>query len=80
MRLNSTYYLIAKIKNQRELRNIAINHSADINWKDLIKIFREYTKKPYSFLIIKMTLPVSDLLAKACFLLIKMTVTDQIKI
>ena len=32
VRLNSTYYLIMKINNKRELQNIAINHSADIDY------------------------------------------------
>ena len=31
-RLNSTHYLIMKINNKRELQNIAINHSADIDY------------------------------------------------
>ena len=35
VRLNSTNYLIIKIKNRRELQNIAINHSEDIYYKDL---------------------------------------------
>ena len=35
VRLNSTYYLIIKINDKRELQNIAINHSADI----IVKIF-----------------------------------------
>ena len=34
-----------KINNKRELRNIAINHSADIDYQDVIKIYREYKKK-----------------------------------
>ena len=38
VRLNSTYYLILKINNKRELQNIAINHSADIDYQDFIKI------------------------------------------
>ena len=38
VRLNSTHYLIIKINNKRELQNIAINHSADIDYKDFIKI------------------------------------------
>ena len=33
-RLNSTHYLIRKINKRKELKNIAINHSADINYKD----------------------------------------------
>ena len=38
VRLNSTHYLITKTNNKRELQNIAINHSADIDYKDFIKI------------------------------------------
>ena len=49
VRLNSTHYLIMKINNKRELKNIALNHSADIAYKDFIKIYREYTKEPFHF-------------------------------
>ena len=45
VRLNSTHYLIMKINNKRELQNIAINHSTDIDYQDFIKIYRECTKK-----------------------------------
>ena len=31
VRLNSTHYLMMKINNKRELQNIAINHSVDID-------------------------------------------------
>ena len=34
VRLNSTHCLIMKINNKRELQNIAINHSADIDYQD----------------------------------------------
>ena len=37
-RLNSTHYLIMRIDNRRELQNIAIDHSARIDYKDFIKI------------------------------------------
>ena len=57
VRLNSTHYFIMKINNKRELQNIAINHSADINYKDSIKVYRECTKEPYNFLTIDTTLP-----------------------
>ena len=60
VRLNSTHYLITKINNKRELQNIAINHSADIDYQDFIKIYRECTKEPYNFLTIDTTLPASD--------------------
>ena len=57
VRLNLSHYLIMKINNKRELQNIAINYSADIDYKDFIKIYREYTKEPYNFLTIDTTLP-----------------------
>ena len=60
VRLSSTHYFIMKINNKRELQNIAINHSADIDYKDFMKIYRECTKEPYSFLTIDTTLPASD--------------------
>ena len=59
-RLNSTHYLIMKINNKRELQNIAINHSADIDYQDFKKIYRECTKEPFNFLTIDTTLPASD--------------------
>ena len=49
-----------KINNKRELQNIALNYSADIDYKDFVKIYRECTKKPYSFLLIDTMLPASD--------------------
>ena len=60
VRLSSTRYLIMKINNKRELQNIAISHSADIDYKDVVKIYRGCTKEPYSFLTINTTLPASD--------------------
>ena len=48
VRLNSTHYLIMKINNRRELQNIATNHSADIDYKDFIKIYTECTKELYT--------------------------------
>ena len=62
VRLNLTHYLIMKINNKRELQNIAINHSADIGYKDFIKIYRECTKEPYNFLTIDTTLPSTNTL------------------
>ena len=49
VRLNSTHYLIMKINNKRELKNIAINHSADIDYKDFIKIYTECLREQHSF-------------------------------
>ena len=36
VRLNSTCYLIMKIHKKRELKNIAINHSADTDYKEFL--------------------------------------------
>ena len=49
VRLNCTRYVIFKLNNKRELQNIAINHSADIDYKDFVKMYRDCTKEPYNF-------------------------------
>ena len=61
VRLNSTHFFIMKIPNKRELQQIALNHSSDINSKDFIKIYKKYTAEPYSFLVIDTTLPSDNL-------------------
>ena len=58
VRLNCTHYIIFKLNNKRELQNIAINHSADIDYKDFVKIYRDCTKEPYNFLTNDTTQPV----------------------
>ena len=57
VRLNSTHYLIMKIDNRKQLPNTAINHSADIDSRDFMRIYRECTKNPFNFLTIDTTLP-----------------------
>ena len=57
-RLNTTHYFIVKINNRIELKNIATDHSADIDYKDFVKVYRKCTKEPYNFLTIDTTLPV----------------------
>ena len=49
-----------KINKQIELQNIVISHSTDIGYKDFMKIYREFTKQPYSFLKINTTLPANN--------------------
>ena len=49
-----------KIINKKELQQIAINHSADIDYKDLMKIYRNCTKEPYPFLTIDTALPADN--------------------
>ena len=60
VRLNSTHYLIMKINNRKELQNISINYSADIDYNDFVNIYRECTREPYSFLTIDSSLPAGD--------------------
>ena len=45
-----------KIPNKRELQQIALNHSSDIDFKDFIKIYKKCTAEPYSFLVNDATL------------------------
>ena len=49
VRLNSTHFFIMKIPNKRELQQIALNHSSDINSKDFVNIFKKGSAEPYSF-------------------------------
>ena len=56
VRLNTTHFLIAKIRNKRELQQIVINDSLDIRTEDIINIYRKCTGEPYSFLVIDTTL------------------------
>ena len=60
VRLNTTHFFISKIPNKRELQQIAINHSSDINTKDFINIYKKCTDKPYSFLVNDTTLSSDD--------------------
>ena len=56
VRLNSTHFFIMKIRNKRELQQIALSHSSDINFKDVIRVYKKCTRKPYSFLVNDATL------------------------
>ena len=56
-RLNSTHYVIMKIQSKKELQNIAQENSEDIDFKDFLKIYKDYTSEPYSCMIIDTTVP-----------------------
>ena len=60
VRLNSTHFFIMEIPNKRELQQIALNHSSDIDFKDFMNIYKKYTKESYSFLVNDTTLPSDD--------------------
>ena len=40
-----------KIPNKRELQRISSNHLSDVDFKDFIKLYKDYTKELYSFLV-----------------------------
>ena len=42
--------------NKRELQQITFNHSSDVDFKDLMNLYRKCTPKRYSFLVIDATL------------------------
>ena len=42
VRLNSTHFFIMKIPNKRNLQQIALNQSSDIDFKDFMKIYKKY--------------------------------------
>ena len=60
VRLNSTHFSIVKIPNKRELQQIALNRSSDIDFKDFMNIFKKCTTEPYFFLVNDTTLPSDD--------------------
>ena len=56
VRLNTAHVFIMKILNKRELQQIALNHSSDIDYKDFVNIYKKCTDEPYSFLVNDTTL------------------------
>ena len=55
VRLNCTHYIIFKLNNKRGLQNIVINHSADIDYRYFVNIYRDCTKELYNLLTIDTT-------------------------
>ena len=51
IRLNEPHCFIMKIPNKRELQQIASNHSTDIEFKDFMKLFKDYTEETFSLLV-----------------------------
>ena len=46
-RLNSTHYFLMKIPNKREPQQVAFNHSSDIDFQDLINLYKKCTAEPF---------------------------------
>ena len=73
-----------KILNKRELQQIAINHSSDVDFKDFMKIYKKCTAEQYSFLVNYTTLSSDNLLRFIKNVLERiynkiMSINDQIK-
>ena len=60
--LNSTHYFIMKILNKQEVKQIAFNYSLDIDFKDFMNLYKQFTAKEYSFSVIDATLASDNLL------------------
>ena len=56
IRLNAAHYFIMKISNEKELQQIASNHLSDNDFKDFMKLYKDYTKEPFSFFVNDKTL------------------------
>ena len=46
IRINSTHYFVIKIPNKRELQQIELNHSLDIDFQDFKKLYKICTANP----------------------------------
>ena len=55
-----THYFVMKLPNKNELQQIVLNHSSDIEFKDYTKLYIDYTKKSFSFLVNNTTLPLNN--------------------
>ena len=55
VRLKTTHFFIMKIPIKKELPQNVYNHSSDIDFKDVMNIYRKCTAKPYYFLVIDST-------------------------
>ena len=51
VRLNTTHFFIMKIPNRRELQQIALDNSSNIDFKDFINIYNKCTDESYFFLV-----------------------------
>ena len=49
IRISSTHYFIMKIPNKRELQQIVVNHSSDIDLQGFMSIYQECSVNKYFF-------------------------------
>ena len=48
VRLNFTHFTTMEISNIRQLQQIALNHSPDIDFKDFTGVYQKFTAESYS--------------------------------
>ena len=51
-----------KVPSKRELWKIAFNHSSDINFEDFFNLYKIFTEKQYSFLVVDSSVASDNLL------------------
>ena len=79
--LNVTHYFIMEVSKKREIQQITSNHLFEIDFKDFMKLYKDYTKKAYSVLANNTTLSSgklyhhSDLGRTYC----KMSISEKVK-
>ena len=56
VRLNTAHSFIMKTRSKRELQQIALNHSSEIDFKGFMEIYKTYTAESHSFLVNDTTL------------------------
>ena len=49
------------IPDKRQLQQIAFNHSSDIDFNVFMNLYKKFTAKPYSFLVVDATLASDNL-------------------
>ena len=73
-----------KIHNKKELQNFAINHAADIDYIDFMKIYRKCKSQPYfvstRLLILHYQQIIPYVLKKPLRFIIKMSLSDEIEV
>ena len=60
VRLNTTHFFIMKIKINRELWQIPLTHSSDIDFKDFFRVYKKCTAGPCPFLVNDATLALDN--------------------
>ena len=65
-RINSTYYILMRIGNKKELKRIAEEKSCHLDYKDFFKMYNYCTEDPYSFMTID-TRPIATIQFKKDF-------------